>query len=637
MFSFSFRSFGKKVVAGLGVVLMLASLVGGVGVGEVFADDDVCRVVDLKAAPLEQTGGFGTPLSPARPVAGDKFFIEVSTSAGCVDKKISVDISATQDTGASSFDLFSVAGNFEEIEIGEKQRYSAIFRIGEDKCTPVDPDVKKSEVLTFVNGLLQEHEDELLMQVQDVYSDYNTDNIIGDRVNFASVWGAAAFLTTFGWYRPDIVASLNHRLGSGLARGYTRERITDHLRNYTIDGQPVGRKEVGVIMPEVVDTYNLEYPDCTFWVHAWAYDEAASLASDEEMGPFKAFCDGECDSSTQPWRILQQSTTLGADALNEDDPCYDASGQSIGNRLEHCQELLAPLPGFGRSINTDPDSPERMTIGKYVNTLLRVVLGVMSIAAVIMIIFAGLKYMTSTSPNAKGDARDTIVNAFLGIIIAASIYLILNTINPNLLNLEPGIDPVSFGDIPSELNDDGSYTIARNGQKIIFQIGGETITKGMVWADVVARHDLKDLRPVATGLGFLVNRPDCQKVGDSGCTTLQFEEPIFKKLSKRLVDLASDCPECHDISQNTNGSRWIITGGSEAWLHSTHGPDAPVLDMVATNPSLNEFFSGQEEFPGGCKDWSLEANKKIVKRAKSEDTESCSWNPAPHWHVIFKH
>ncbi|PIR37269.1 MAG: hypothetical protein COV34_03545 [Candidatus Zambryskibacteria bacterium CG10_big_fil_rev_8_21_14_0_10_42_12] len=90
--------------------------------------------------------------------------------------------------------------------------------------------------------------------------------------------------------------------------------------------------------------------------------------------------------------------------------------------------LLAPLPlGQGGTEVTRTD------FAGYINGMYRFVLGVAGILAVIMIIYAGFVYMTTDAFQKKQEGREHIKNAILGLLLAISTWLILNTINPNLL------------------------------------------------------------------------------------------------------------------------------------------------------------------------------------------------------------
>ena len=130
------------------------------------------------------------------------------------------------------------------------------------------------------------------------------------------------------------------------------------------------------------------------------------------------------------WALGPVQQTVGGGAyLPSTSKCLDAQG----NPIIGCQDLLAPLPGFGYTIGND------LSIGKYVNTVIKIVIGLMGIAAVFIIIGAGIEYMTSDSFGIKMGAKGKIQDAALGLAVIIGIYVILRTINPYLLDLNPDI------------------------------------------------------------------------------------------------------------------------------------------------------------------------------------------------------
>ncbi len=98
-------------------------------------------------------------------------------------------------------------------------------------------------------------------------------------------------------------------------------------------------------------------------------------------------------------------------------------------------KLLAPIPGFDETYKTGD-------IGKYVNAIIKLSIVIAAVLAVVMITLGGFQYMTSESMGLKQEGKDKIKNAFLGLVILASSFLILNTINPALLNFNLNIQTV---------------------------------------------------------------------------------------------------------------------------------------------------------------------------------------------------
>lgn len=93
---------------------------------------------------------------------------------------------------------------------------------------------------------------------------------------------------------------------------------------------------------------------------------------------------------------------------------------------------LANLPGYPEEgFSFEDDCP----LGKFLNIFINIFIGIVAAIAMVMIVMGGISYVTSDLVTSKEEARSSIKNAIFGLIIALTCYLILNTINPSLLNL----------------------------------------------------------------------------------------------------------------------------------------------------------------------------------------------------------
>lgn len=102
--------------------------------------------------------------------------------------------------------------------------------------------------------------------------------------------------------------------------------------------------------------------------------------------------------------------------------------------------LLAPIPG------TYVESAEgrRATLRTYLPGLFRLLIGLAALLAVIMIIIGGLQYMFSAGSGGKGAAREKISSAVIGLLLVLGAWLLLRTINPNLVNFNLEINSTSL-------------------------------------------------------------------------------------------------------------------------------------------------------------------------------------------------
>ncbi len=98
---------------------------------------------------------------------------------------------------------------------------------------------------------------------------------------------------------------------------------------------------------------------------------------------------------------------------------------------------LVGLPGIPAA--TD------ISLGEYINALYKLSIGIAAVAAVLRIVLAGGKYIFSDLFTKKEDAKNDIRNIVIGLLVVLGAVLLLNTINPNLSemnvlgNLKPSI------------------------------------------------------------------------------------------------------------------------------------------------------------------------------------------------------
>lgn len=136
-------------------------------------------------------------------------------------------------------------------------------------------------------------------------------------------------------------------------------------------------------------------------------------------------------------------------------------------------KLLAPIPQFGEVYKTGQ-------IGEYVNAIIKLAIVISAVLAVVMITIGGFKYMTSESMGLKEEGKKNIQNAFLGIIILSASYLILNTINPALLNFDLNIRPVEVqGNQNKAPVDTSAPTLTQGEQAALEKSGRKTLGESL--------------------------------------------------------------------------------------------------------------------------------------------------------------
>ncbi len=138
-------------------------------------------------------------------------------------------------------------------------------------------------------------------------------------------------------------------------------------------------------------------------------------------------------------------------------PTVSNSGTPSG---DGSYELISDLPlvdEFGQELNTIEGEG---SFGKLLNLLFTFAIGVAGVLAVVMIVYHAWEYLTTESVPTKTLLKDKLLKIVLGILLLFGSVIILRTINPDLLNLEPNIDNITnFGGMTS---DPVSSTVASN-------------------------------------------------------------------------------------------------------------------------------------------------------------------------------
>lgn len=108
---------------------------------------------------------------------------------------------------------------------------------------------------------------------------------------------------------------------------------------------------------------------------------------------------------------------------------------------------LTTIPGVSTK-GTPLINPSNLVLGIYT-----VAIGIGSILAVIMVIIGGIKYTVMESFDVKTDAKKQITAAFLGLILLLASYLILKTINKDLLKFNDTLPKSNGGGIAQLIAD----------------------------------------------------------------------------------------------------------------------------------------------------------------------------------------
>ena len=107
--------------------------------------------------------------------------------------------------------------------------------------------------------------------------------------------------------------------------------------------------------------------------------------------------------------------------------------------------VVAFAQGFQPLVENVPQIQNVQDLPSLLNGLFVLTIGAGAVLAVIMVAIGGFQYMGSDSFSSKGAAKERMLSAVIGLGIILMSVLILGTINPNILNLNPfqGVQPVS--------------------------------------------------------------------------------------------------------------------------------------------------------------------------------------------------
>ncbi len=199
------------------------------------------------------------------------------------------------------------------------------------------------------------------------------------------------------------------------------------------------------------------YSDCQFYVSVSTGLLSSNYSSRDKLkGNLDYECEGGCDedikwlyagdtsekpTAADPASIPPKNTTLLTNdvAENTSKECLGSDGKPI----EGCYQLYG---GF-EEILTRVGLKNSNSIGDFINAIIALAIGVAGIITVGMIMFDGFAYWRAEKEgnvSGLGKVKGTIWKRLLGLLLLFTIYTILRTINPDLLNLTPRINSVAF-------------------------------------------------------------------------------------------------------------------------------------------------------------------------------------------------
>jgi hypothetical protein len=189
-------------------------------------------------------------------------------------------------------------------------------------------------------------------------------------------------------------------------------------------------------------------------------------------GPAKIAADG-----TYSWTLIglnpnttyyfQQTVTQVGNTNNPTVDTINHFNTATGNTVqgtspsaaETAQESYTFLSDpTGATIFPDPDlcaqeqqqaqangkTPPKCGLNDYLNLALSFLIGLSGVVLVLKLMWVGFEYMTTDLPFKKAGAKGQFITSLLGLLLVMTSYIILNTINPKLVNEQVNVQQLSI-------------------------------------------------------------------------------------------------------------------------------------------------------------------------------------------------
>jgi len=404
-----------------------------------------------------------------------------------------------------------------------------------------------------------------------------------------------AFITTRNCKDDRITVEIHEKDGITIATGADLPVSVTRVFDKIINGNEIPSTNIITVPLKAGDQFcsKEKDPDCNYIIKTLTLSGSSYNSDGTFLGNLKYNCDDKCDTLWTLKEITSQDLT--------------SEGSLPQFELDE-YELLAPLPGISR-IGVG------FTFGDYLNILFQLLIGVAGVLAVVVIVIRGIQYMMEESIIEKGEAKKKIWGAIGGLVLALGSFMLLNTINPQLVNLSLTVRTASINidvDIPQDFI---------NGRTCINTVTGP-YDKNEFWTTQETENTFRaKLRTDYNVSVTSTNGRTCLKVGDPGCTSV-----TSKKGNLNTSSIATIRNACSDCTIQ-------ITGAVECWLHGRRGtqntfhyPGSSTIDL-SFSKSLNKHITGKER------------SGQIRRLVKEQGTARFEKNglsflfESDHWHV----
>lgn len=287
----------------------------------------------------------------------------------------------------------------------------------------------------------------------------------------------------------------------------------------------------------------------------------------------EASCKLNCDGPPSTDKNKQSSGYIW-DSENQPPECVGGEG---GGHYCYCTgepyKLAFEIPGQNLG---DPAVVSVNDIGGYVNTVYKFLLGFGITIGIVMVMVGGLQYVLAAGGGAVKAGKDRIQNAVVGLILLFCAALILQTVNPRLLSLQPPrlpsikrIELIEAGTDCKSLEDKG-YVLKGDGS------GGVYGKKGCGSKETVDKDKNGTQQPDGTSCTWM----DCSAKPGSMCSVsgatgycLKCTE-VYPDNSKVFIPPSSSV--CSGLTIKTDN----VEGQKMMQCFYTHDPGLVVSDTI---------------------------------------------------------
>jgi hypothetical protein len=223
-------------------------------------------------------------------------------------------------------------------------------------------------------------------------------------------------------------------------------------------------------------------------------------------------------------------------------------------------KLLAPLPNLTIVSGSNP-------LGTYLPIIFNLAIGLSAVFAVLMIVIGGLQYISSDAIQKKSEGKERIKNAVISLVLVIGSWLILNTINPNLLDINLVINPATASNSTGTLG-----TLNLNGTIINLNTNDQLVSEN--WAAT----------KFAEGGFTIKSSGNCTDPTNPSCTSVA---GMHSDTVAGLIALRMMC--------GSNCEQLVITGGTEVGhaeggLSHESGFKADISNTQGDGAAFNNFI-----------------------------------------------